>query len=805
MAVVIDPDNLTQGASTAVSDMAGGAPTGQVVAFTSAGSNFPALTANMYFEIREHSQSEYNGLWQESGGSPTTAAVTATKVDGITLPGGSTGAEAVTWLGDSGAAANEKSIFFDTAAFRIRVLEQGNVSTDGVLFQAAYSFAKEEWKADNFLNPFDFPFVAVTPEQFEMIDDWRFYDDTTRKLMRTGGWREIDASDVLLAEYAGVITLGTFEAGADTAYYQVGSDPTDTGAATNFTFSGPVNEAILTYELNVGPDVGTGFEFANTSPDTIIRNDAGSWITDGYRVGGQVTVIDATVSANDGTYAISAVTTGTLTVTAIGGGDAGLTADTGDNTARFARNYRNAVKVFLRVRDGDPNGKTFAQAELTDIGVTAVDNKVFRFPISNATDLDISETDANIGSNTPYTQILVRYFDQAFSRDVDTPATPRDFGIVVDVGTFSGVDGATSGAGSALTTAEAGIPSSTYDGGTLTIHEGVDAGVYTITTATGGTVNISSTFPTGASNSSFTLQRSTPIVATKNEIYEKVQYLLRQAADVDSTDQIVTGNTADELLGFVGPTLNVGAGIPTNPNGGGSGVIIEGFDTNDTNSLVFTDNGGTPRTYPFVAAGTISWNLNLQNDANGMFWMYYQYTERFTNAGFSISAPTGPLATINSSTTSLVAELASGDYIQLSGFANAENNGIWVLTAAPGGTGPWTVTARKVNGDTAVVEGAGPTVSLDKNPSGSPDAILVDNNSGADITGSTFGSGSTSFDYDYDNNVQGGRTSATDAQILLKAIGFDTGQYVEVTGTITRTTGLTFVITSALERNYSNP
>ena len=48
-----------------------------------------------------------------------------------------------------------------------------------------------------------------------------------------------------------------------------------------------------------------------------------------------------------------------------------------------------------------------------------------------------------------------------------------------------------------------------------------------------------------ASNLSFTMQRATPVVADQNEIYEKVQYLLRQAADIDSTSGVVTGRTAD--------------------------------------------------------------------------------------------------------------------------------------------------------------------------------------------------------------------------------------------------------------------
>ena len=57
----------------------------------------------------------------------------------------------------------------------------------------------------------------------------------------------------------------------------------------------------------------------------------------------------------------------------------------------------------------------------------------------------------------------------------------------------------------------------------------------------------------------------------------------------------------------------------------------------------------------------------------------------------------------------------------------------------------------------------------------------------------------------YDNNVQGGRTSGTNADIVLRAIGLETAQFVEATGTITRATGQVFSLVAALERNYSNP
>lgn len=792
MALIIDPDDLTQGTITAVADAAFSGSSGVATTITSGTNALPDLAVNEYFEIREHSTSGNNGLYQVTAVTTPNASYTANKITGVNPTNAA--AEAVQVLGETGATTS-KSIHYDLAARKIYILTQGNVSNDGVTMQAVYSFTKEEWKDDSTLIPHPFPFVAITPEQFEIVFDWEMANDTVRKLLRTGGWREIDLVNNVKREYAGIITLGTFEDSAnDLAYYQVGNDPTDTNAAIDFAFAGPVNEAILSFGEIIGP--GAALNFNSSSQ---LTRGSGSWITDGVCIGADITIRDAEDAQNDGTFTVTDVTATVITVSGTP-----FQTNAADDSAVVAVNYRSTIKLFLRVRDGDTNGKTYAQATLDDIGVTSVDNKAFRFPLSNATDLKISETDANIAANSPYTQIVVRYFDQAFSRDIDLTDTPRNFGIVVDVGTFSGVDGSTTAAGSTLTTAEGGIPVTTYDGGTLTIHEGTNKGIYTISSASGTTVTISGTFANTVSNQSFTLQRSTPVDATAEEIYEKVQYLLRQEADIDSTDQTVTGATADDLLLFVGDTLVTGRATPSNPNGGGSGVVIEGFSSNDTNRLTFTDNGGTERTYPFVAAGTLNFNANLVNDGNAKYWMFFEYTERFTNTGFAITSSSGSTATISSSTTNLTTELASGDYINLQGFSNTENNGIWELTGTPSGSGPWTVAARKWDGATVADEAAGPSVSLDKNPINSPDAIIVNDNSATPITGN-ISTSSVSFSFDYDGNVQGGRTAATDAAIRLRAIGLSTAQFVETTGTITRNTGLTFSLVSGLERNYSNP
>ncbi|HOW46190.1 MAG TPA: hypothetical protein P5305_01235 [Rubrivivax sp.] len=99
--------------------------------------------------------------------------------------------------------------------------------------------------------------------------------------------------------------------------------------------------------------------------------------------------------------------------------------------------------------------------------------------------------------------------------------------------------------------------------------------------------------------------------ATLEQIYTKAQYLLRQSGDIDSGAGTVTGKTADQLMYFVGDTLYTT-----------QGVFIENFDANDTNRVVFLDQNNVQRSFPYVSAGTMTFNSVLQG-AGSYYRMYY--------------------------------------------------------------------------------------------------------------------------------------------------------------------------------------
>jgi hypothetical protein len=301
----------------------------------------------------------------------------------------------------------------------------------------------------------------------------------------------------------------------------------------------------------------------------------------------------------------------------------------------FTDSPNEAIQVFGDASNGNFDTRSFFRifcreyqylyddASLPDVGETGTGAYKVQLPVAVGSDLKILANDATVAANSPYTKILVRFFASAFQKDVDLVGTPRSFGVVVDAGTHSGVDGSASGGGSVLTSAAGGIVGADYTGGTLVVHNGSAKGSYTINgTPTGTAVTITGTFPGAASGASFTIYPATPLGASLSQIYTKIQYLLRQDADIDSTSGTVNGKTASALLRFVGDTLVCGEDA-TNPNGGGSGVLVEGISAADLNSIEFFDNGDVKRVYPFASAGSLNFNSFLTSGGTGYYRMYF--------------------------------------------------------------------------------------------------------------------------------------------------------------------------------------
>jgi len=100
--------------------------------------------------------------------------------------------------------------------------------------------------------------------------------------------------------------------------------------------------------------------------------------------------------------------------------------------------------------------------------------------------------------------------------------------------------------------------------------------------------------------------------ATAEQIYTKIEYLLRQNSDIDAGGGTVNGQTASSLLYFVGDTMYTT-----------QGVYIDNFNTNDINRLVFNDQTGVNRTFPYTASGNLNFNSFLQTSSTGYYRMYF--------------------------------------------------------------------------------------------------------------------------------------------------------------------------------------
>ena len=89
---------------------------------------------------------------------------------------------------------------------------------------------------------------------------------------------------------------------------------------------------------------------------------------------------------------------------------------------------------------------------------------------------------------------------------------------------------------------------------------------------------------------------------------------------------------------------------------------------------------------------------------------------------------------------------------------------------------------------------------------GTSSAVIVDDASAVDMSGSVSAQSSITHSFAYDSNIQrGAATGGTDAPITAVAIGLSTGQFVSATGTIGRSTSNAISLIAPLERNYQNP
>lgn len=141
-------------------------------------------------------------------------------------------------------------IIIDETAKTIRLVAAGNlVAKDGVTLQAVYSKLVDLWSTLSYQDsPFPMYAIDALSGQFQIGTDgstfsgWNWFDNTTRNMLRDGGWSEYSNTGVLNAQYAGFIGLGAINTGAQ-PYYQL----TSTAAPTNFPFADQFNVGVKVF------------------------------------------------------------------------------------------------------------------------------------------------------------------------------------------------------------------------------------------------------------------------------------------------------------------------------------------------------------------------------------------------------------------------------------------------------------------------------------------------------------------------------------------------------------------------------
>lgn len=801
MALITSRTSLSQGASSSES-VAWTSSSGANTTLT--GTGLPVVAANDFFEIRNSPLTNNNGLYIATG-SPTTSSVPCTKVSGAD-PSDDT-SETVTWLGDT---TTYKSVFFDTAGLECYLLEKGNLSVDGVTGQAIYSFMMQEWKDDNFLIAnAPFPMFAIDSDAGKYImgqdasgnnNGWNWADNAThsirtRKLLRNMGWDEVNSSGTITARYVGVVTLGAFEDTAnDTAYYQFGNDTTTSADAVDFDFAGPVNEAVEFYTL-IGDLSGSTPSFATT---TTITRATGSFVTDGFKVGGQITVAGST--SNDGTYELSAVSALSMTITTTWTAEAW-------GTTTVAVNNDNNFTLRLRIRDADPNGKTFGQANLASAGKTALGNFVYAFPLANATDLKIAATDLQIDSDTNnvpdgnYAGMTITYHSTGQAK-TGLIGGSKNFGIVIEAnggtaqevyefvqwslrGTFD-ID---AGAGTNIGRTMDGLMR--FVGDTLEVGS-TDGGLTFPTNPEGGGtgVFIDNIAAADKNNVKFwdNTQPGTPL-SFPETIAVTCDFNATLEGDVAAEfdlfyDRTVRTNVTDFVITTTagGTISSAGTNLPNNADVGvGSYIRVSGLTAGDAamNGVYQIVTETTPGASwvvtrydgaAIVAVSSTTADLD-QHPIDTPDAIIVDTDNSVTDTTISFTSPD----TIGD-TNSGLGIFASGDRIRISGTVN--NDGVYTVDTAAAGT----VTLIE---QTITTESAGSSFTLTEVASGTATADF-------------------SFSYDFDNNVQGGRTVSTTTFVKGKAIGATGAQYTESTvQQIASGTPLTIPFTSQIERNYA--
>lgn len=764
----------------------------------------------------------------------------------------------------------------------------GYGATGGVSGQALYSKFKNIWKEDPVAIRFPFPMEAITPESFEFINGW-LPDDTTvdsgnstafitRKLIKDAGWAERTTGGNIARRYFGTITLGANAlgpAGITTVYYNA----VNPGIQTSLIID--TSGSIVTVDNAIVFDGTVGNENTFSDAPYFYTGDAVVYQTDG--TGGE----PVTGITTNGIYYIRYLPDGTVPTgvghsftlhptrqdALDGTNTVGLTGSNAGETIRFTAagvpeefffgvteegsfanepiqfyatdsddgstvlyNRDNFYEIFVR-----EEGKTYSKQNIGDIGVSALNYQAYRFPLTSATDINITIVDGD-GTTTgiataDYAGIGISFYQTPQSFTV--AGQSRNFNIVIN--------------------ANQQPLQTVYSKVQYLLRQPIR-----VNSGIAGT-DINSLSGVGYNNGD----------GGQNEFDNSFRYGAVQQPLLEFVGDVLQARLVDDIFDFSGTGVD-------SSNLGNLGVYISNVAAADVNNVKYYDNTGTQREELFTATVNLTFNNNLFGDGDGKFWVFYDTpdtsAEVIPGLSTAISLDTGSVG----ATPGIIGNnFDVGDGInhpfvtgqKVVAIGQQENPGVgFAMTVSydptslgAGGQGITSYTyylnvVQSVgvaqtypniteSGTAPNVVGTGLTTTFRLHNSYSDaiannyagintialtaqaavgvvtfrqiDVNFSENNATivktGDVSGTGVGAnefmdgidipsdGNVVFSYDYDANDQRNRTPATDAAIRVVAVGLQTGQYAFAQADVARAKGQAVSVTGALERVYSNP
>ncbi|HAW05866.1 MAG TPA: hypothetical protein DCW83_14360 [Saprospirales bacterium] len=294
---------------------------------------------------------------------------------------------------------------------------------------------------------------------------------------------------------------------------------------------------------------------------------------------------------------------------------------------------------------------------------------------------------------------------------------------------------------------------------------------------------------------------------TLTQIYQWVQNELRQSTDINVSPGDVTadviGLLTDPLVVFVGATLK------TLRQSDNKGVFIEGVGSTDLNNVEFVDNSDASQTYPFKVGVNLDFNVNILDDPNSKYFLFYTTntggafgtanTVAVTkDAGGSVAGDIHTAAASYSgsmSGTSDGAIVAASRTLTVTGAAWTVNELVGKILSVDGtNIGKYYVLSNTATVITIRADGK----IFDVDDATSTWSLIEPNVNGGSTPRVTF-------TYNYAGNVDGGRTADTVADVTLVALGLEKAQYAKAASSITKVNSVTVPVSNPLERNYDDP